>query len=145
MRPAYYRHQESVTEARRRHDSNRCWHLENTLWRPLLSSSHRGWWESPERSCGACAMPMQEEEVPSVVGVVVWLFCIINILQVFFFFLNVLLFLLRLFLYYNWWFVLSLFDQNNVWFPSEKWISKPAHTQLHKCSKWNAKTTQCFP
>lgn len=42
MRTAYYRHQESVTAARARHESNCCWHLENTQWQRLLLLLWRG-------------------------------------------------------------------------------------------------------
>lgn len=42
MRTAYYRHQESVTAARARHESNCCWHLENTQWSWLFLLLRRG-------------------------------------------------------------------------------------------------------
>lgn len=41
MRMAYYRHQESVTEARGGHDSNCWWHLENTLRLATVSPFYR--------------------------------------------------------------------------------------------------------
>ena len=50
MRTAYYRHQESVTEARREDESNCCWRLENAPQGPLFSLPFKGTFQHREQS-----------------------------------------------------------------------------------------------